>query len=66
MGAKMSTSDLARQYDECPVCEGDFDNVLQEGTSQVHEVRDSGEMCKFQPATSSFRHVFIHLGDSDD
>jgi hypothetical protein len=57
-------SELADQYDECPICENDFDNVLREGSSQVHEVRDSGEMCKYQPARSSFRHVFIHLEGS--
>jgi len=62
----MSTSDLAEQYEECPVCEDDFENVLSEGTNQLHEVRDSGEMCKYQPATSSFRHVFVHLEGSDD
>ena len=62
----MSTSDLAEQYDDCPVCECDYQNILSEGSDQLHEVRDSGEMCKYQPPTSSFRHVFVHMEADDD
>ena len=62
----MSTSDPGQRYDVCPLCEDDYDNVVSEASSQRHEVRDSAEACRYQEAKSSFRLIFVHMGEDDD
>jgi len=59
-------SNPAAEYDECPVCEQEYDNILREGTGQHHEPRDSAEACRYQEARSAFRLVFVHLEGSDE
>lgn len=59
-------SDPFQNYDECPVCEQDFDNLLREGTGQNHEPRASAEACRYQEARSAFRLVFVHLEDGNE
>lgn len=62
----MSTSDPAQRYEACPLCEGDFANIVTEASGEHHEVRESAEACRYQESGSSLRLVFIHMEGSDD